>query len=271
MKLFHSFRKNNVSLKRFYSSYSQKTQNPFCNLSFFQGNFGKLMEMKHVSKNIQVFMFNKRSLIITEPTPNPESLKFYPQNEVILGEGTMDFPTFRSATYSPLAKELFSIPSVKRVFLGPNFVTVTKKREDDWIYIKPLIFAKIEDFFASGKPVISEVPVHPDTAPCEGDSEIVSMIKEILETRVRPAVQEDGGDIVYQKFQDGIVFLKMQGSCSGCPSSAVTLKSGIERMLMHWVPEVQGVVAADDEDLEKINLEELQKTDKKIEGKTLNS
>ncbi|XP_064937127.1 nifU-like protein 4, mitochondrial isoform X3 [Musa acuminata AAA Group] len=134
---------------------------------------------------------------------------------------------------------------VSRVFFGSDFVTVTKSEEASWDFLKPEIFAAIMDFYSSGKPLLldSNVAAYMDTAIHEDDSEIVAMIKELLETRIRPAVQDDGGDIEYRGFDpdSGIVTLRMQGACSGCPSSSVTLKSGIENMLMHYVPEDEAV------------------------------
>mmetsp|Transcript_26929 Transcript_26929/g.37942 ORF Transcript_26929/g.37942 Transcript_26929/m.37942 type:complete len:282 (-) Transcript_26929:45-890(-) len=212
----------------------------------------------------------KRNLFIqTQNTPNPESLKFIPglvvlekdENGVV---NTMNFPSAKSAHSSPLAKALFKVEGVKGVFFGSDFITVTKDSGVDWATLKPTIYSAIMSFFDSGQPVVTNEPAPQDTAITPEDDEVVAMIKEIIETRVRPAVQEDGGDIVYKGFVDGVVFLKMQGSCSGCPSSAVTLKSGIEKMLMHWIPEVNGVVAVDDEELEKINLEQFKKVEENI-------
>jgi len=140
----------------------------------------------------------------------------------------------------------------------------------EWHYLKPQIFSIISDFYASGKPLLSteasQNAAEKSTVIQPEDSETVAMIKEILETRVRPGVQEDGGDIQYRGFQDGVVYLKMQGSCSGCPSSSVTLKNGIEKMLMHWVPEVNGVIAVDDDELEKLNLEHFAKVEQGIKS-----
>jgi len=152
------------------------------------------------------------------------------------------------------------------VFFARDFISVNKEPEQDWTSLKPAVFGVIMNFYNTGKPLLEEVQVREDTQIQQGDSEVVQMIKEILETRVRPQVQEDGGDIEYKGFQGGVVLLKMQGSCSGCASSSVTLKSGIERMLMHWIPEVTGVVAVSDSDLEKINLEEFNKTSSKVEN-----
>ncbi|XP_031484922.1 nifU-like protein 5, mitochondrial [Nymphaea colorata] len=187
----------------------------------------------------------KRSMFIqTQSTPNPLSLMFYPDKPV-MEVGSADFPNARAAMNSPLAKALFGIDGVSRVFYGSDFVTVTKSEDASWDILKPEIFAAIMDFYTSGKPLFldSEVASSMDTAIHEDDSETVAMIKELLETRIRPAVQDDGGDIEYRGFDPdtGIVKLRMQGACSGCPSSSVTLKSGIENMLMHYVSEVKGV------------------------------
>lgn len=159
--------------------------------------------------------------------------------------GSSDFPNARTSMTSPLAKSLFGIDGVTRVFFGSDFVTVTKSEDASWDFLKPEIFAAIMDFYSSGQPLFvdSNAADSKDTVIHEDDSEIVAMIKELLETRIRPAVKDDGGDIEFCGFNEdtGIVKLRMQGACSGCPSSSVTLKSGIENMLMHYVPEVQGV------------------------------
>lgn len=166
--------------------------------------------------------------------------------------GSYEFPNARSAMVSPLAKKLFLVDGVTGVFFGSDFVTVTKNDDYNWPVLKPDIFAAIMDFFSSGEPLFTdkEVLEASDTAIHEDDDEVVAMIKELLETRIRPAVQEDGGDIVYKGFEpeSGTVTLKMVGACSGCPSSSVTLKSGIENMLMHYIPEVKQVVEASDEE-----------------------
>ncbi|KAL6225366.1 hypothetical protein ACLB2K_004216 [Fragaria x ananassa] len=194
----------------------------------------------------------KRSMFIqTQSTPNPASLMFYPDKPV-MEVGSADFPNPRSAMNSPLAKALYGIDGVTRVFFGSDFVTVTKSEDTSWDILKPEIFAAIMDFYSSGEPLFldSKAAAAKDTAIHEDDSEVVAMIKELLETRIRPAVQDDGGDIEYRGFdpETGIVKLSMQGACSGCPSSAVTLKSGIENMLMHYVPEVKGVEQEHDEE-----------------------
>ncbi|CAN8303075.1 unnamed protein product [Cochlearia groenlandica] len=198
------------------------------------------------------FLLNQRSIgeqrrsmfIETQSTPNPSSLMFSP-GKPVMEIGSSDFPNARSALASPLAKSIFDIDGVVRVFFGSDFVTVTKSDEVTWDYLKPEIFAVVMDFYSSGKPLFtdSQATAAKDTAIHEDDSETVAMIKELLETRIRPSVQDDGGDIEYCGFdtETGIVKLRMQGACSGCPSSSVTLKSGIENMLMHYVSEVKGV------------------------------
>jgi Fe-S cluster biogenesis protein NfuA len=174
--------------------------------------------------------------IQTEQTPNPASLKFLPGRDV-LGRGTADFPTAETATRSPLAQRLFEIEGVAGVFLGADFVTITKDGDRDWYLLKPSILGVIMEHFTAGRPVINETAVD-DNAAHEDDDEIVAQIKELLDTRVRPAVAQDGGDITFQGFENGIVYLNMKGSCSGCPSSTATLKAGIENMLRHYIPEV---------------------------------
>ncbi len=187
-----------------------------------------------------------RSMFIkTQETPNPQSLKFLPGREVLSDGGTADFPNASAARHSPLAKLLFRVDGVRAVFFGPDFITVTKADDDslEWRVIKPEVFATVMDFFSSGLPVINEEAEanSPDTQVQEDDDEVVAMIKELLDTRIRPTVQEDGGDIVYMGFDDGVVRLKMQGSCTSCPSSVVTLKNGVQNMLQFYVPEVSQV------------------------------
>ncbi|NXQ81179.1 NFU1 protein, partial [Nyctibius grandis] len=191
--------------------------------------------------------------IQTQDTPNPNSLKFIPGKEV-LESRTMEFSTPAAAFCSPLARQLFKIEGVKSVFFGPDFITITKESEDlDWNLLKPDIYATIMDFFASGLPVVTDEAPRTDTAASEEDDEVVLMIKELLDTRIRPTVQEDGGDVIYKGFEDGIVQLKLQGSCTSCPSSIITLKNGIQNMLQFYIPEVEGVeqVVDDDDDVEK--------------------
>ena len=181
--------------------------------------------------------------IQTEETPNPATLKFLPGRAVV-ESGSVDFASSEGAARSPLADRLFKVEGVERVFLGQDFVTVTKSDQKDWAVLKPALLGVIMEHFVSGQPVLLESG--PGAAGAAGgadeeDDEIVAQIKDLLETRVRPAVAQDGGDIIFDSFKDGVVYLHMQGSCSGCPSSTATLKMGIENMLRHYVPEVMEV------------------------------
>ncbi len=180
--------------------------------------------------------------IQTEQTPNPATLKFLPGCQVV-ATGTADFPTPESTDRSPLAQRLHGIEGVTGVFLGADFVTVTKADDREWYLLKPAILGVIMEHFVAGRPVLHDAPAEPTTSPAEEDSEVVAQIKELLDTRVRPAVAQDGGDIIFQSFEDGVVFLHLQGACSGCPSSTATLKMGIENMLRHYIPEVVEVRA----------------------------
>ncbi|XP_070689906.1 NFU1 iron-sulfur cluster scaffold homolog, mitochondrial [Pempheris klunzingeri] len=188
----------------------------------------------------------------TQDTPNPNSLKFLP-GRIVLESGTMNFAGPRDAHCSPLARQLFRIDGVKSVFLGPDFITISRSDESiEWKVIKPDVFAAIMDFFTSGLPVVNEdSKPNADTAPSDDDDEVVAMIKELLDTRIRPTVQEDGGDVLYRGFEDGIVKLKLQGSCTSCPSSIITLKNGIQNMLQFYVPEVESVEQVKEEDEEE--------------------
>jgi len=220
----------------------------------------------------------RRSLFIqTATTPNPESLKFIPNGRLVLGhlgEGSSDLEegeetgierssagetngvhiTRKDQTLisrSPLAKQLFNLdPGVKSTYLGRDFVTVTKYAEAHWQHLQTPIFGAIMDFYGSGQPALRDQPEITDTTILDDDDEVVAMIKELLETRIRPAVQEDGGDIKYVGFEEetGIVTVQLAGSCVGCPSSSVTLKNGVENMLMHYIPEVTNVVSLEEED-----------------------
>jgi Fe-S cluster biogenesis protein NfuA len=183
-----------------------------------------------------------RMFIQTESTPNPATLKFLPGREVT-GSGTAHFVSPDQAARSPLAMRLFAVPGVEGVFLGADFITVTKAEDRDWPVLKPALLGVIMEHFTTGEPVLSADGDAADEAFDDADSEIVGQIKELLDTRVRPAVAQDGGDIVFRGFEKGMVFLHMQGSCSGCPSSTATLKMGIENMLKHYVPEVTEVRA----------------------------
>ncbi len=183
--------------------------------------------------------------IQTEGTPNPATLKFLPGRDV-LGAATADYAQASAAARSPLAAALFELPGVTRVFLGGDFITVTKHEDVEWQTLRPEVLGAIMDHFVADRPVLLEgdhAAVDEDVLP--EDAEIVAQIKDLLDTRVRPAVAGDGGDIVFRGFREGVVKLHMQGSCSGCPSSRATLKHGIENMLKHYVPEVVGVEQVD--------------------------
>lgn len=207
--------------------------------------------------------------IQTESTPNEDSLKFLPGQKV-MESGTAEFLDTRSAMKSPLAKNLFGISGVKGVFYGPDFVTVSKDTDHQWSILKPEIYANIMEFFSAGHDLFPDPESQQgstDTMILDTDSETVAMIKELLDTRVRPAIQEDGGDIEYRGFgedTDGIVRLKLKGSCRGCDSSTVTLKTGIERMLMHYIPEVKSVEQVLDPE-EEVQLAEFAKLEAKLE------
>jgi len=181
--------------------------------------------------------------IQTEATPNPATLKFIP-GRVVLDGGPMQFTTPEEATRSPLAERLFAVPGVTSVFYGSDFITVTKS-EGDWQHLKPAILGAIMEHYMSGAPLLADGIADSDDARDaddeffdENDAETVDMIKDLIETRVRPAVANDGGDITFRGFKDGIVYLNMKGACSGCPSSTATLQHGIQNLLRHFVPEV---------------------------------
>ncbi len=180
--------------------------------------------------------------IQTEQTPNPATLKFLP-GCTVMESGTANFPERGAAARSPLAERLFELPEVTGVFLATDFITVTKNGDAEWHQLKPAVLAAIMEHFTAGRPVIIGDSSEATGSAAEEDDEIVAAIKELLETRVRPAVAMDGGDITFEDFEDGVVYLHMQGSCSGCPSSTATLKAGIENMLRHYIPEVTEVRA----------------------------
>jgi Fe-S cluster biogenesis protein NfuA len=182
--------------------------------------------------------------IETEGTPNPATLKFLPGREV-MGAGTADFASPATAARSPLAGALFALPDVSRVFLGGDFITVTKADGADWQALRPQVLGAIMEHFVAGRPVVEGEDAAADEDILPEDGEIVAQIKELLDTRVRPAVAGDGGDIVFRGYRAGVVKLHMQGACSGCPSSRATLKHGIENMLRHYVPEVTAVEQVD--------------------------
>ncbi len=182
--------------------------------------------------------------IQTEPTPNPATLKFLP-GKPVLGDGTADYRSQDEASLSPLAQRIFAVDGVKAVFLGPDFISVTKGSAE-WGHMKPAILGAIMEHYLSGAPVIAggestEISGEGNYDP--KDEETVKIIRELLDTRVRPAVAQDGGDIVFHGFRDGVVLLHMRGACSGCPSSTATLRGGVENLLRHFCPEVQEVRA----------------------------
>ena len=174
--------------------------------------------------------------IQTEATPNPATIKFLP-GQTILEAGSMDFQSPETAKDSPLAQRLFTLQGVKAVFFGHDFVSVTKDEDTDWSMLKSMVLAMLMEHLSTGQEIVHAhaIKAAGDDAANEEDDEVVAQIKELLETRVRPAVAMDGGDIVFEEFTDGIVFLRMQGACAGCPSSTATLKSGIENMLKHFI------------------------------------
>ncbi|HVY83546.1 MAG TPA: NifU family protein [Caulobacterales bacterium] len=182
--------------------------------------------------------------IQTESTPNPQTLKFIPGRDV-LGGGSRDFPSAETAAASPLALALFAIDGVERVYLGGDFLTVTKAADIEWPHLKPHVLAAVMDHFTAGKPILAEAGGEDEAdIAYEGEAaDIVREIKEIIEARVRPAVARDGGDITFHSWDhdEGVVRLNMRGACAGCPSSTMTLKQGIENMLRHYVPEVNRV------------------------------
>ena len=183
--------------------------------------------------------------IQTEQTPNPQTLKFLP-GKIVMDEGTAFYQNVDDASNSPFAKRLFEVEGVEGVFFGSDFITITKNQSIEWQVMKPLILGSVMDHYNSGELTITKEQNSENSSlkKEDTDSDIVKQIKELLDTRVRPAVAMDGGDIIYDSFKDGIVYLHMQGACSGCPSSTATLKMGIENMLRHYIPEVQEVRAS---------------------------
>ena len=178
--------------------------------------------------------------IQTESTPNPATLKFLP-GQTVLDMGSADFPSAETAGKSPLASRIFAVAGVTGVFFGTDFVTVTKADAVDWGHIKPAILGAIMEHYQSGAPVITGEQAAAHQAHDGPDGDIVRQIKELLDTRVRPAVAQDGGDITFHGFDRGVVYLHMKGACAGCPSSTLTLKMGIENLLRHYIPEVTEV------------------------------
>jgi Fe-S cluster biogenesis protein NfuA len=176
--------------------------------------------------------------IQTEQTPNPATLKFLPGRDVV-SKGVVDFTDPEQAQTSPLARRVFAVEGVTAVFLGADFVTVTKAAGEDWYALKPAVLGAIMEHFLSGDPVIeADAGLTDEAAPDDDEDELVKQIRELIDTRVRPAVAQDGGDIIFRGFERGVVYLHMRGACSGCPSSTITLKNGIENLLRYYVPEV---------------------------------
>ncbi|WVQ80151.1 hypothetical protein IAT38_002256 [Cryptococcus sp. DSM 104549] len=235
----------------------------------FAGLRAPELRKKTVGSRLSAGRQQRRTMFIqTETTPNEASLKFIPGVPVSNGS-THEFLDLRSALSSPLATRLLTVDGITGVFFGPDFVTCSKDDSYAWSILKPEVFAVLMEHFSSGAPLFKEGSGESsaeDTRILDTDSEVVGMIKELLETRVRPAIMEDGGDIEYKGFDEdtGIVKLKLKGSCRGCSSSSVTLKNGIERMLTHYVPEVQSVEQVLDEE-ELIALEEFAKLEKRLE------
>lgn len=225
-----------------------------------------------VNNRDDLFQLKKRSLFIqTESTPNPESVKFIPSGQPVLGDSDENKGFYATKNdkdeiaRSPLMKQIFAVEGVKSIYLGNDFVTVTKYAENHWMHLQTEIFSAIMDHYASGKPVLTDTPEITDTTILEDDDEVVALIKELLEQRIRPAVQEDGGDIRYVGFDEttGVVQVSLAGSCVGCPSSLGTLKNGVENMLMHYIPEVKLVEAIDNESDEENGGILVEKTEQK--------
>lgn len=179
--------------------------------------------------------------IETEATPNPNTLKFLP-GRTVMAQGTASYTNVEAAAHSPLARRLFAVGGVSGVFFGSDFVTVAKEDAVDWAVVKPRVLSAVMDHYSTGD-IAPEA--EPAAAPAEDGDRVSTQIRELLDTRIRPMVANDGGDIIFRGFEDGIVYLHMQGSCAGCPSSTATLKHGVENMLRYYIPEVQSVEAVD--------------------------
>ncbi len=184
--------------------------------------------------------------IQTQDTPNANTMAFFP-GRVILEKGTQDFQQAADCQHAPLARRLFGVEGVAGVMYGFDFISVTKAPDQDWAYLKPLVLSSMVDHFLAGLPVLEDNGESPEDANAD-DTSIVKEIKHLLDTRVRPSVAQDGGDIVFDRFDadTGVLFLHLRGACSGCPSSSMTLKSGIEKMMRYYIPEVLEVCAASD-------------------------
>lgn len=210
--------------------------------------------------------FGVRNLLVfTSQTPNPESLKFFPDGKKVLTSGTFEFDK-RNCFKSPLAKKLFAIDNIKSVFFTQDFITVTKSEDAEWHVLKPLIFEAIMNFYNQNLPVIDE-NTKEKSSVVDDDDEVIVAIKELLDTKIRPMVQEDGGDVMFHKFnaETGVVYLRLQGSCTSCPSSTATLKGGIENMMLHYIPEVTEVKNADEDEDSMEMLKRVEDKEKQIE------
>jgi len=257
-RLFHITKKHEIS------NYTQPQNKLFLTTSTKHNN------LPFIFTNIN-FTSVRNMFIQSQSTPNPDSIKFFPGKEVMGANKSMDFSNIKEARKSPLAKKFFRIEGINHVFFGPDFVSINKEEEADWQQIRPFVYSAFMEFYDSKQTIIDEAYKEPEqssTDPKEEDDEVVLMIKELLDTRIRPIVMEDGGDIHFRKFVNGIVYLKMQGSCSGCPSSTMTLRNGIENMLMHYIPEVSAVRPSedlgDDDPVEKINKEQFKAIEEKL-------
>lgn len=178
--------------------------------------------------------------IQTEDTPNPQTMKFLPSMQVVATP--LEFENEAQAAESPLAQSLFAVEGVQSVFLGQDFISVTCDDGQDWSLLRPLVLQVIMNHFMSDKPVLNEGADLPSScAACASNGDVENQIRELLDKRIRPAVAQDGGDVVFEKYEDGIVYLRLRGACAGCPSATATLKFGIEQMLRHFIPEVQEV------------------------------
>ncbi|XP_030626822.1 NFU1 iron-sulfur cluster scaffold homolog, mitochondrial [Chanos chanos] len=254
------------SLLRFFRSYSNSQQFRFpirntnhCHSLWVSQNIKPLQIVPQSTSKPSV----RWQSILTQDTPNPRSLKFLP-GKPVLGTGTVEFPTASSAECSSLARELFQIEGVKSVFFGPDFITVTKTDDDvEWTDIKRHAVEAISKFFESGEPITTGA-THAESSITEEDDDIVSMIKELLDTRIRPTVQEDGGDVIFKGFEGGTVKLKLIGSCTGCPSSTVTLRNGIQNMLQFYIPEVDEVEQVQD-DVDEVNMKVFTELEQKLQ------
>ncbi|GMM53091.1 Nfu1 protein [Starmerella bacillaris] len=225
-----------------------------------------MLALRRIPRIGSRLIYFRNLYIQTASTPNEDALKFLP-SQSILGAGarTIEILNYRDAIISPLAEKLFGVAGVNGILLGPDFITVEKAAEEHWNLLKPQVLSLITEHLTSGEPVINTgILQAEDTAYDENDSDAVSMIKELIDTRIRPAIQDDGGDIQYKGFENGIVKLKLQGACRSCDSSSITLTNGIQSMLMHYVEEVKGVEQVLDEE-EKLGIEAFEKFENDLE------